>query len=336
MGLGQLTTDTSTTINTYEENATLSFYNSDTLLVERNADVCKFKQLVLEFNKQCKLNQYNWKEIVFGIRLRIDGGGKQLTEIPLILLCELTTPTISNNKLTITIPDYLIFDIMLIALKYHEIRLWLLYNNDTCKNNIISANLLVECVFFNVYGRKVMTQKTHQDIFQQLNMGQIIQGKYTCVHFENSSFTKGYFICTPVANIKSITLLSANGKIFTYDETMINTHCNKLSDGLLYVPITYSDSPNFTSKTTESYDQNQVLNLPYDNKVQMRLELNDILDLSVYSLNGRTLTVTNGFIKAINSLVDEDDLETSTNTSKHDLPIEIADSSVINNLVQLT
>lgn len=284
-------------INMSEVNVTLNFDTRYEMVIQRNADICRLKHLVLEFNDQYVLNTDNWKEPVSNISLEIMGGGSSLACIPIFLLCEITPPTIINNKLIVSIPDYFSFDIMLVALQYHVMKLKIISNNDNDFDNthISSFNVLVTYVYHDTNERIRMTQTGHELLIHQLTKPETIRNTRNArVRVDTESFTKGYFIHTPVNNIKHISLRLNGSDRFVYDEIMINMFCNKISDNLLYVPFVYNQIPNFMMCTAESFIG--LLNSSRVETAEMALEFNNECDFSICSLNGNLLRMMSGMI----------------------------------------
>lgn len=285
-------------LTTSEENASLPFdmtSNEFELELIRYADVCKLKNLVLEFNEQLALNTNNWKDYVSDIKLVLFGGGAEIIHIPIFLLCEITNPTISNNKLVITIPDYFTFDIMLVALPYHVMKLKIICANNHIRSNITSIDVLATYIFYEEAHRQRLSQVAHEKIIHQLNTMETVRNtRQARVQINDGSFTKGYFINTRVNNIKHMSLRLNGIERFVYDEIMINVFCNKISDDLLYVPFAYRDVPNFMSETPESFIG--ALNSSRIDSVEMILETNNECDFRICSVNGNFVRIMSGMI----------------------------------------
>lgn len=298
-----------------EENITLNFDTRYEMIIQRNADICRLKHLVLEFDDQYVLNANNWKEPVTNISLEIMGGGSRLAYIPIVLLGEITTPTIINNKLIVSIPHYFSFDILLVALPYHELRLRIIStnNHDLDNTHISSFNVLATYIYYDTDERHRLTHSGHELLVHQLTPLETTRNtRQARVLIDNTSFTKGYFIHTPVNNIKHISLRLDGSDRFVYDEIMINMFCNKISDNLLYVPFVHSQIPNFMMCSRESFAGS--LNSSRVRTAEMILEFNNECNFSICSLNGIFLRIMSGMIGAdiMSSAVPRENTETTT------------------------
>lgn len=306
------------TANFIEENISLTFDNLDTLHINpKYVDVYKIKYLVLKFDEVYDIiSEDDYKELIEETNLKITCGENVLTSIPLNLLCEINEPKITKNTLVIPIPEYFTCPILSCALQNVPTILTIVHYSETTRDYFTKIELYATCVFYNQDKKIKMIENPHIFPVQNIDtIGFVVPGNNMTVVFENSTYTKGYFINTNVDNIERISFHLDTVNRFEYDRTMIELFCNRISDNLLYVPFIYSQIPNFMKNTEESYEGSL-----YSKNfaiVTMSLNFNEISEKNVYvsSVNKCMVKIVNGSIEIIDPIDTSIGTDTSTGTN---------------------
>jgi len=219
----------------------------NSIILLRHADMCNIKFVTFLFHDD---NVENYYEILKNANMQIKVGGVVLTTLPISLLCNITVPVIRKNMVTICIPDYLMFDIMHISMCLCEIEI--LFNN--ILNTVQNIELLVTNTYYDNCKRKEFAMKQLLLPFQQIITHEYNVSSFSdAIHIHDKLIMKGFFIETTVSNINRIRIAFNGMDKIDYDERMIDHFCNKISDGLLYIPFVHNETPNYTLKTKESF-----------------------------------------------------------------------------------
>lgn len=192
------------------------------------------------------------------------------------ILIELNTVKKIGNTFVIKAPDYLIKELVMIALQQSVVQL---------NFNLIHAFQNVSIVIKQTYrkndDRRIFAKKPHKIMMQYLYKAGEIRGNQTnnIIKMNGANITKGFFVIGNINNIQQLSLQFNSCRRFTYNNVMLQNISHIISDNMFY--ISFEGGNNFETVTPESLKGS--CNLSRIANVECNITLHDI-NISTYDI----------------------------------------------------
>lgn len=241
------------------------------------------------------------KNILYGSVIKVIVGGQPILNNPLDLYAHLEKPIKINNKIIIKFPfDYLLKKLMLVGMNYHDVKYIIKFDsNMPVFFSNVSMNIELKYLDSNERHDIVMNQNEYliQYITSEIIDLEVLnlepQSQFRLMANFNG-ITKGYFIQGNIDQLMSIELCLNSHTRLLYDDDMIYTFCQRISENLIYVPLVPSNI-NFRELTNTTY--NGGLNQSRMDNITFKLEFSQPqIKFSIHSITLNLAIVMSGMM----------------------------------------
>lgn len=201
----------------------------------RNADVAQLDYL--HFVTNMAVNIETFINMIDMATFIIEIGGQEIWKLRIDMLCYLEPCKQRNNNIYVKIPDYIVRDIKLVCLQFHNI----VYKIENITDEIFNdIKLISSNTFLSNDDRQNITQTRQTTLIQQIESVYVVQNTRVSSiekRLNFSNVTKGYFIQGNIDKLTEFSLYLNNNCRLMLNEDMINLYCFKISDKLLYISL---------------------------------------------------------------------------------------------------
>ena len=214
----------------------------------------------------------------------------------LSLFTELNNVLHVGNKFYVAIPEYIVGELYLIALQYHQTEVFVNMQNYFLFDGL---SMLVEYICYGDEKRRNIATNPHSKLMQQItcdttttinNVAKVILTGVDC------DCVKGYFIETDISKISNISLSIIGQQVLNYDEAMLQLFCHKISDNLLYISL--NGENNYSDMNIDSYSGS--LNHSRIDEVKMIITFKSTVEnLTVHTMSLKYLNYYSGMCSGV-------------------------------------
>lgn len=197
--------------------------------------------------KDQNLSLEQFKDIIKHCKCKLDIGGQEIIKYDFEILIELNQIQHVRDIFIVKIPQFLVKNIIFVALVYHEVKLEFDLTHEFSEIFVVT-----KLIFHETRERERLSQHNHIKMIQQLNFVDEINGtsEFQRVRVNGNNMTKGMFVIGDLNNIQELSL-SINGyDIFKYDYAMLANMAHVVSDNIFY--ISFEGSNNYDNVSNDS------------------------------------------------------------------------------------
>lgn len=260
--------------------------------IQRHSDIRNLEYFHFVDNN---LNIEQFKNIIENCSCVLQIGGKFVCKYDFKILIELNPIQHVKNTFIIKIPNYLVKDIIMVALWRHIVEL-----NFNLTHEFQEISVICKNIHPDEKEREILLSTNHEILIQQLDKGVYIAEntlglkrlKYEITRLCGAQVTKGFFMFGKLDNIKKITFMLSGHDMFKYDFTMLKNIAHVVSENMFY--ISFEGSNNFANMDKESYIGSCVLMTNENIRIIFELFEPTESNYELYWLSANVLNYSNG------------------------------------------